>query len=75
MCPNDLAVKEDKGGFIARGSKGFLSDVRELEHQFTRAAESCHEVLRMLETMKIRLRVFLPRYQVRTVNFSAVLFC
>ncbi|KQJ90017.1 nitrate regulatory gene2 protein [Brachypodium distachyon] len=46
-------------GSSERGeNKGnFLSDVKELEHLFTRAAESCHEVSKMLETRKIRLGV------------------
>ncbi|CAM0951184.1 unnamed protein product [Alopecurus aequalis] len=55
--PKRSCSEEDKGSFIAIGSKDFLSDVKELEHQFTRAAESCHEVSRMLETRKIRLSV------------------
>ena len=55
--PKRSCSEEDKGSFIAIGSKGFLSVVKELEHQFTRAAESCHEVSRMLETRKVRLSV------------------
>uniref|UniRef100_A0A0D9XD25 DUF632 domain-containing protein n=1 Tax=Leersia perrieri TaxID=77586 RepID=A0A0D9XD25_9ORYZ len=35
----------------------FLSCVKDLEHQFTGAAVTCHEVCRMLETKKIRLTI------------------
>ncbi|XP_062199606.1 protein ALTERED PHOSPHATE STARVATION RESPONSE 1-like isoform X2 [Phragmites australis] len=41
--------------FIPGVSKDLLSSVEEIEHQFIKAAESCHEVSRMLETRKIRL--------------------
>ncbi|KAE8818901.1 hypothetical protein D1007_03292 [Hordeum vulgare] len=47
--------EEDKGSSVTSVSKDFLSDVKELERQFARAAESCHGVSRMLETRKIRL--------------------
>ncbi|KAF7072332.1 hypothetical protein CFC21_077478 [Triticum aestivum] len=47
--------EEEKGSSITSVSKDFLSDVKELERQFARAAESCHGVSRMLETRKIRL--------------------
>jgi hypothetical protein len=55
--PKRSCSEEDKGSSITSGSKDFLSDVKELDRQFTRAAESCHEVSRMLETRKIRLSV------------------
>ncbi|VAI17718.1 unnamed protein product [Triticum turgidum subsp. durum] len=47
--------EEEKSSSITSVSKDFLSDVKELERQFARAAESCHGVSRMLETRKIRL--------------------
>ncbi|KAM3257182.1 hypothetical protein ACQJBY_049485 [Aegilops geniculata] len=47
--------EEEKASSITSVSKDFLSDVKELERQFARAAESCHGVSRMLETRKIRL--------------------
>uniref|UniRef100_A0ACD5YA05 Uncharacterized protein n=1 Tax=Avena sativa TaxID=4498 RepID=A0ACD5YA05_AVESA len=55
--PKPSHSEEDKGSIVTSGSKGFLSGVKKLEHQFTRAAESCHEVSRMLETRRIRLGV------------------
>ncbi|KAM0860647.1 hypothetical protein ACQ4PT_046418 [Festuca glaucescens] len=55
--PERSCSEEEKGSSITSRSKDFLSDVKELDCQFTRAAESCHEVSRMLETRKIRLSV------------------
>ncbi|KAM0880369.1 hypothetical protein ACQ4PT_033613 [Festuca glaucescens] len=55
--PERSCSEEEKGSSITSRSKDFLSDVKELDRQFTRAAESCHEVSRMLETRKIRLSV------------------
>ncbi|EAZ08839.1 hypothetical protein OsI_31101 [Oryza sativa Indica Group] len=51
--------EEAKAIFItdSDSSKDFLSCVKDLERQFSRAAVSCHEVSRMLETKKIRLSI------------------
>jgi hypothetical protein len=55
--PERSCSEEEKGSSITSRSKDFLSDVKEVDRQFVRAAESCHEVSRMLETRKIRLSV------------------
>ncbi|XP_047047226.1 protein ROLLING AND ERECT LEAF 2-like [Lolium rigidum] len=56
-APERSCSEEEKGSSITSSSKDFLSDVKKLDRQFARAAESCHEVSRMLETRKIRLSV------------------
>lgn len=51
------AQREDPADFITHRAKGFLSSIKDIEHRFTRAAESAQEVSRMLETSKIRLGI------------------
>ncbi|KAJ4760408.1 DUF630 family protein (DUF630 and DUF632) [Rhynchospora pubera] len=48
---------EDACQFITHRAKDMVSSMREIEHQFIKAAESGHEVSRMLETRKIRLTI------------------
>lgn len=54
---NDEIGEEDACQFITQRAKDMVSRMREIEHQFIKAAESGHEVSRMLETKKIRLTV------------------
>lgn len=49
--------KEDASKFVTHRAKDFVSGVKDIEHSFTKAAESGHEVSRMLETKKIRLSI------------------
>ncbi|XP_038990188.1 protein ALTERED PHOSPHATE STARVATION RESPONSE 1-like [Phoenix dactylifera] len=49
--------RKDASEFITRRAKDFLSSIKDIELYFTRAAESGHEISRMLETNKIRLSI------------------
>ncbi|KAG1366493.1 nitrate regulatory gene2 protein [Cocos nucifera] len=49
--------RKDASEFITRRAKDFLSSIKDIEHYFTRAAESGHEISRMLETNKIQLSI------------------
>lgn len=53
----EIGKEEDAYQFITHRAKDMVSSMREIEHQFIKAAESGHEVSRMLETKKIRLTV------------------
>lgn len=54
---DEIGKEEDACQFITQRAKDMVSSMREIEHQFIKAAESGHEVSRMLETKKIRLTV------------------
>lgn len=49
--------RKDASEFTNRRAKDFLSSMKDIEHYFTRAAESGHEISRMLETNKIQLSI------------------
>ncbi|KAL5982145.1 hypothetical protein ACLOJK_016214 [Asimina triloba] len=51
VCPE----REDPSDFITHRAKDFLSSIRDIEHRFSRAAESGKEVSRMLEANKIKI--------------------
>ena len=51
------AAREDASKFITHRGKDFVSSIKDIEHRFNKAAESAHEVSRMLETKKIRLSI------------------
>ncbi|XP_072977240.1 uncharacterized protein [Typha angustifolia] len=50
-------AREDASDFITHRAKDLFTSMKEIEHRFTRAAESGHELSRMLETNKIRLNI------------------
>lgn len=50
-------AREDASKFITHRAKDFSSSIKDIEHRFAKAAESGHEVSRMLETKKIRLSI------------------
>jgi Protein of unknown function (DUF630)/Protein of unknown function (DUF632) len=54
---DEIGKGDDACQFITHRAKDMVSSMREIEHQFIKAAESGHEVSRMLETKKIRLTV------------------
>ncbi|PIN26753.1 hypothetical protein CDL12_00472 [Handroanthus impetiginosus] len=49
------AEREDPSEFITHRAKDFLSSIKDIDNRFFRASESGKEVLRMLESSKIRV--------------------
>ncbi|XP_020083519.1 uncharacterized protein LOC109706908 [Ananas comosus] len=49
--------REDASEFITHRAKDFLTSMKDIESRFSKAADSGHEVSRMLETNKIRLSI------------------